>query len=212
MGEDVQVFNSPKSGRGVVSLAIHVGVCLFMGLWLSWNVRDLPLRVVAALIGGGFWAALMIPMNLAPRREVALGPGTLRIRTWREALLGQAGVNQWIGPDRAWLWRGRGGTCLLLPDGPRLGPQSLPLLEAFARAGFRVEDAASEWQKLHPWSWRAALAASALGFAALIGAMAASLLTADPVPVLIAAATGFILVTGSGLLLFARGGRPRLFL
>ncbi len=193
-------------------MVLHLGVCLFIGLWLGWDQTGLESRIGVMLVGGGFWAALMLPVNIGPRREVTFGPGVLIVRTWLEALLGRAGTNQWIGPDDAWLWRGRGGTCLLLPDGPRLGPQSRPLLEAFGRAGFRVEDEASRWQSLHPGIWRGSIAMFALGVAAMVAGMAVSLLTGEPDPVIVAGIAGVPLITASQVLLFVSGGRPRLFL
>jgi hypothetical protein len=206
----VEVFNSPRSWRGLaVTLAALAG-CVLFGLLITWSWGETPLRVAGVLVAGGLWGAVMLPIWLGHRREVAFGPGTLVVRTWWGALLGRPGVNEWVGPEDAWLWRGRGGFCLILPDGPRLGPQSKPLLEAFGRAGFSVRDDAAYWQSLHPGTWRAAMILAATGFGALCVAVIASLLTTAALIVLVGG-LGLVLIAVANILLFARGGRPRPF-
>jgi hypothetical protein len=208
----VEVFNSPRSLRGLAVLLVDVAACVFFGLWVTWNYEEPSWRVVGALLAGGFWGAVTLPIWIGQQHEVTFGPGTLIVRSWSEALLGRPGVNEWVGPDGAWLWRGRGGHCLVLPDGPRLGPQSKRLLEAFGRAGFSVKDEAAYWQNLNPGTWRAARALASLGFASLCVTLVASLLTDESTPIFLVGGAGFGLLVAAGVLLFARGGRPRPFI
>jgi hypothetical protein len=210
-GAPVQVFNSPRSLRGLAVFLVDLAACVFFGLFVTWNWGETSWRVAGVLLAGAFWGVVMMPIWLGHQHEVTFGPGTLIVRSWWGALLGRPGVNEWVGPEGAWLWRGRGGFCLVLPDGPRLGPQSQRLLEAFARAGFSVKDEVSYWQRLHPGTWRGARALAGLGFTSLGFALVASLLTDDSTPIFLLGGVGFALIVAAGVLLFARGGRPRPF-
>ena len=165
---------------------------------------DLELRIAVACLAGGFWglvmaAVLILPMN----REVTLGPGTLLIRSWWQALTGRHGDNEWAEPKEAvWLWRRRSGMCVLQPRGLRLGPQSSDLAAAFRRLGFNVEDEQTDFRSANPGRWRAGSALQILGLLSMCVALLADLATGDVATMLGLGVAGLILIVCAGLVLY----------
>jgi hypothetical protein len=144
----VERFNSPYSRRG-----------LRLGVWLVWlagfglsetrDVTDGIARLAWSAFIMGIMGLVMSPLVFLAPHEVTIGPGTLVVRSWWQALRRRPGRNEWVEPRGSWLWRSPNGACLVLPAGPRLGVQLSPVVAAFERLGFEIRDEAAAWERTH---------------------------------------------------------------